>query len=518
MTDPKGKANGGTGSGRAGTTGKPVGKRQQAGRKPYPGKGGPTKGAPRRLGAGPFARGPAKGRPQPTPAPSSGLSIGARRLALDVLRDVHQEGAYAGLALNERLKGSPLKPADRRLATSILYGTIENQIQIDFALDQLMSRPTNELLQRDILRLSAYQILFLDRVPDSAAVNEGVNLAKALGMENATGFLNAVLRNLVRGKETLPWPKREEDLLQFLHIMGSMPKWLVQRLVDAYGPEEAEAIIMHRPTSHPIVVRPNMLRQTDEAFAALLERKAWQVKRGIAPHAFLVQGAAEISLDMDYRGGLFSIQGQSSMLAAEAVQAKPGMRILDACAAPGGKSAYLCETMQNTGRVFAWELHEKRTQLLESTKRRLGLDNLRISQRDATQPKPDMEGTLDAVLLDAPCSGLGVLAQKPDVKYRLQEEDLPALVQQQQLLLEALCGYVKPGGLMVYSTCSLLPEENRNQVEGFLQRHPEYSIEALPASFPEALRQQEGPLGLQLLGNRDDVEGFYMARLRKARR
>lgn len=438
-------------------------------------------------------------------------------MALEVLRDVHENGAYAALALNQRLGNARLNPADRRLVTRIVYGTLENQIQLDFALDRLMDHPTREPVQRDILRLSACQILFHDRVPDSAAVNEGVNLAKALGMEGAAGFLNAVLRNLVRGKEEIPWPKEEDGLREYLHIMGSMPLWIVDRLTEAYGPQEAKAIVMHRAQSHPMVLRPNMMRLMDAQFEELLERKVWQAKPGLTPHAYLVEGAAELTLDRDYQNGLYSIQGQSSMLAAEAVQARPGMKVLDACAAPGGKSAYLCEAMQGTGRVYAWELHEKRAMLLESAKRRLGLENLRISVRDAAEPKPDMEGTLDAVLLDAPCSGLGVMVEKPDLKYRIQPEDIPAIVAQQKKLLEALCRFVKPGGLLVYSTCSILPEENGEQAASFLEAHPEFSVEPLPTSFPQALRQRQTALGLQLLPHRDEVEGFYIVRLRKAR-
>ncbi len=475
----------------------------------------------------PAASRPGQVRPRPAPrsparsmvgpVETTGLSTPARRQALTVLRDVHQNGAFAALALNEHLSKSALKPADRRLVTSIVYGTLENQIKIDFALDRLMDHPTHEPVQRDILRLSACQILFHDRVPDSAAVNEGVNLAKVMGMESAVGFLNAVLRNLVRGKEEIPWPRKEDGLREYLHIMGSMPLWIVDRLLEAYGPEEAEKIVMHRAEQHPLAVRPNMLRLTDAQFESLLQKKAWQCRRALAPHAYFVTGAAEMTLDNDYQRGLFSIQGQSSLLAAEAVQAKPGMKILDACAAPGGKSAYLCESMQGTGRVYAWELHEKRAMLLESTKRRLGLENLRISVRDAAEPKPDMDGTLDAVLLDAPCSGLGVMVEKPDLKYRVQPEDIGPIVESQQRLLSALCRYVKPGGLLVYSTCSILPEENADQTQAFLAAHPEFTVEMLPTSFPESLRNQQTRLGLQLLGYRDQVEGFYIVRLRKAR-
>lgn len=445
----------------------------------------------------------------------SGLN--ARRLALDVLTDVREKGAYASLALGERLRAAYLSPEDRRLATGLVYGTLENQLQIDYALDRLMDHPTREPVQRDILRMGAYQILFLDRVPDSAAVDEAVKLTRAMGMEAACGFINAVLRNLSRGKDEIAWPDREADPMTYLSVMGSMPRWLVDKLVAAYGPEEAGRVILYREEEHPVCVRPNLARLSDAGFEALLHEKGWRAERGLAPHAWLIYGAGDLAADADYRAGRFSIQGQSSMLAAEALEARPGMKVLDACAAPGGKSAYLCEQMQLTGRVYAWELHEKRAQLLEGVRRRLGLDNLRISVRDALDFRPDLEGALDGVLLDAPCAGLGVLSQKPDIKLRLKEEDIPAIVDTQGRLIDTVCRYVRPGGALVYSTCSLLPEENADRVRAFLQAHPNFTLEPLPTSFPEELRARQTPCGLQLLGCRDGVEGFFIARMRRVR-
>lgn len=452
--------------------------------------------------------------PRPRTA-QSGLN--ARRLALNVLTDVREKGAYASLALGERLRAAHLSPEDRRLATGLVYGTLENQLQIDYALDRLMDHPTREPVQRDILRMGAYQILFLDRVPDSAAVDEAVKLTRAMGMEAACGFINAVLRNLSRGKDEIAWPDREADRMTYLSVMGSMPRWLVDKLVAAYGPEEAGRVILYREEEHPVCVRPNLARLSDAGFEALLQEKGWRAERGLAPHAWLIYGAGDLAADADYRAGRFSIQGQSSMLAAEALEARPGMKVLDACAAPGGKSAYLCEQMQLTGRVYAWELHEKRAQLLEGVRRRLGLDNLRISVRDALDFRPDLEGTLDGVLLDAPCAGLGVLSQKPDIKLRLKEEDIPAIVDTQGRLIDTVCRYVRPGGALVYSTCSLLPEENADRVRAFLQAHPNFTLEPLPTSFPEELRARQTPCGLQLLGCRDGVEGFFIARMRRVR-
>lgn len=467
-------------------------------------------------GKRPFA---SKGTPRRPSAPreSTGLSTGARRLALEVLTDVHRNGAYASLALGERLRNARLSPADRRLATGIVYGALENELAIDWALDRLMNHPTREPVQRDILRLSAYQILFLDRVPDSAAVNEAVNLVKAMGMTQAAGFVNATLRNLSRGKADIPWPKREDGLREFLNVRGSMPLWLVDRLIQAYGEAEAERVVLYREPEPWLVLRPNMTRMSDAEFEALLSSRPWQVERGAVAHAWRVRGAADIALDEAYRKGLFSVQGQSSMLAAEALDVKPGMKVLDACAAPGGKAAYLCERMQLTGRVFAWELHEKRAHLLESMRRRLGLDNLRVTVRDASVYRPDLDRSLDAILLDAPCSGTGVMAQKPDLKLRLKPEDVTAMAQTQAQLLETLCHYLRVGGALVYSTCSLLPEENAGQVEAFLSRHPEYVMDALPQGVPESLRNRQTAFGLQILPGQEGLEGFFIAKMRRVR-
>lgn len=481
--------------------------------------GFPRGSAPRTGSRQSYGKRPEGNRPANRPeADNTPNTTPARRLALEVLSDVHQNGAFANLSLNEKLQSArQLKPEDRRLVTNLVYGVLENQIRIDHALKGFLAHQVKEPSQLDILRMGAYQILFLDRVPDSAAVNEAVKLTRAMGMDSSTGFVNAVLRNLSRQKNELSWPDRNSDLRTYLHVMTSTPLWLVDRLVDDYGAEEAEKILSYRNAAPCVTVRPNLHTSSDEELIRSLDARQIKWSRGVAPHAFLLEGISELAYDQDYRNGKYSVQGQSSMLAAEAVQAKPGMRILDACAAPGGKSAYLCETMQLTGRVFAWELHEKRAMLLDAVKRRLRLENLRVAVRDATQPMQDWESTLDAVLLDAPCSGTGVITDKPDIKQRLQAEDIPAIVETQKQLLDTLCTYVKVGGTLVYSTCSILPEENSKQIEAFLQRHPNFALETLPVSFPESLRKLQSDFGLQLQAYRDGVEGFFIARLRRMR-
>ena len=239
----------------------------------------------------------------------------------------------------------------------------------------------------------------------------------------------------------------------------------------------------------------------------------WQWEKGLAPDAYIIHGAADISRDADFQAGRFSIQSQSSMFAALAIETRPGMQLLDVCAAPGGKTCYLAERLNGTGRVQSWDLHPHRVKLIEAQARRLRLDNVRPMARDATVFREELERTMDAVLLDAPCSGTGVMAGKPDVKYRVTAGDVDALAATQQALLETCCRYVKPGGQLVYSTCSILPEENALQLRRFLENHPEFTLLPLPDSFPAALRERYGAEGLQLLPHRDHLDGFFIARM-----
>ena len=259
-----------------------------------------------------------------------------------------------------------------------------------------------------------------------------------------------------------------------------------------------------------------MTRLDDAAFEAFLNEKVWEHEPGKVAHSWRIRNMAEIAHDAGFVGGKFSIQSESSMMAAMAVEPKKGMQILDCCAAPGGKSCLMAEMMGGSGRVQAWELHEHRTDLITAQVKRLGLENVRPMTRDAAVRRPDLEGTMDAVLLDAPCSGLGVMADKPDVKYRVTPESVEEIVRTQRQLLDTVAPYVKRGGTLVYSTCSVLKEENVRQTEEFLTRHPEFELMKLPETIPAEFRQHE-ETGLQLLPSRDGVEGFYICRFRRKR-
>ena len=440
---------------------------------------------------------------------------GSRKAALQIFQDVIHKDAYAALSLDDRLQNANLSQLDKRFCASIVYTALENLISIDYALGFfLKDAEALEPTARDILRISACQLMYHDRVPENAVVDEAVKLTRAAGLEGLTGLVNAVLRAVVRGKNEIKWPDPKEGP-KALSILYSVPEWLAERLNAAYGPAEAEKICAFRSHSHYTVIRPNLMRFSDGDFEKLLEKKVWETERGKADHAWRVRMASGIGRDADYLSGYFSIQGESSMLAAQALGAKPGMQVLDCCAAPGGKTAYIAEQMNGTGRVYAWDVHEHRVNLIRAAARRLGLDNVRPAVRDAAVPKEDLFGTMDAVLLDAPCSGLGVMDSKPDIKYRATPGSVQELTKLQEALLDCCCRYVKKNGVLLYSTCSILPEENGDQIRAFLKKHPEFRLDALPGGIGERFAAGMTDAGLQLLPHRDGVEGFFIARMKK---
>lgn len=445
------------------------------------------------------------------PAPMEGLA--ARRAALKVVRQVTENGAYASLALDAVLKNSGLNNADRRLVSRLVYDTLDRMIWLDYVLAQVMAKPDTDIKMKNILRLGACQILLEDRIPESAATNLSVQLCTENGMPGLKSVCNGILRNLIRKKDELEFPDSEKDPELAASIRYSVPGWIWRKLREDYG-EEAEEILAYRNKDEGWLLRPNLTKTDDAGFEALLDKKVWKKEKSDLPHAWKITGAMDISKDADYQEGNFSIQSGGSMLASLAMDVKRGQQILDCCAAPGGKTCYMAEMMNGTGRIQAWDVHEHRMELIQAQARRLGLENIRPMVRDATKGREELTGTMDGVLLDAPCTGLGFMAQKPDMKLRVTEEGLTELTELQAKLLDTVSAYVKPGGTLVYSTCSIFKDENERQAKAFLQRHPEFEEVELPKSIPEKYREKREQ-GLQLLEYRDGMEGFYLIKMKR---
>ena len=455
-------------------------------------------------------------RPAPAQRPPQTDGMPARRIALEVIRRVTENGAYASLTLNEKLTGCGLSLPDRRLVTRLVYDTLDNMMYLDYALSQVMAREDTDIKLRNILRLAACQIMIEDRIPESAATNTAVELCKELGMPGLAGVCNGILRNLLRQKDELVWPDPATEPVKARSVRYSLPEWLVERLTADYGEAEADALMAAKNHTTFVNLRPNLTRLDDAGFEALLQKKVWEHEAAPVPHGVHVRGLADVARDADFAGGNFSIQSDASMLACMAVNPRRGWHILDACAAPGGKSCYMAELLEGTGRVQAWDVRPSRVALIEAQVQRLRLENVRPATRDASMPRDEMIESMDAVLLDAPCSGTGDLAEKPDIRLHLAEKNVEELVAIQAKLLDTVSAYVKRGGVLVYSTCSVLKDENERQIQAFLNRHPEFELCALPETVPECFRRHE-TVGLQLLPQRDGIGGFYICRMRRKR-
>ena len=444
-----------------------------------------------------------------------------REIVLDILLAVTRDGEYSHIALKNTLdKYQYLEKRERAFLTKVVEGTLEYQIRIDYIINTFSNTKVHKMkpVIRCILRSAVYQICFLDGVPDSAACNEAVKLAKKRGFHTLRGFVNGVLRNIARNKENITYPEKEKEPVAYLSVIYSLPEWLVCQWKDEYGMECTEQMAAAFLTEQPTTVRINTERITKQELIDRLQREGVRVSESVQMEdALFLSGYDYLNKLKSFQEGLFYVQDISSMTAAKEAKVKEQDVVLDLCAAPGGKTAVLSEMMGDTGRVYAWDTHAHRVELIRGTMNRLKLENVRPAVKDASVPREDMAMTLDAALVDAPCSGTGVMNEKPDVKYRVTEEGVQALCRTQKDILDAVAPMVKVGGTLVYSTCSILPQENEAQIKAFLERHPEYEVWPMGAELPEKLAAHENACGLQMFAHRDGTDGFYVCRMRRVK-
>lgn len=447
----------------------------------------------------------------------------ARALAWQVLRRV-DEGGYADLVLDSALSQTRMEPRDRALATELVYGVLRRRGALDFALARFCRQPLAKLEPGvcDLLRLGAYQLLFLDRIPARAAVHETVELTRLLRLQRVTGFVNGILRALGRGLAEIPWPDDEDPLLRLTTTL-SMPGWLAQRWIDQFGPHDALSLAETQLEPAPVTLRVNVLRVEP---ADLLQR--WQ-QAGVAaqPCCYAAEGLTVSTGSLPQlpglAEGLCQPQDEASMLVSHLLQVKPGERILDVCAAPGGKTTHLAALTQNRSPIVALDLHEHRLRLLEQGARRLGCTRIETHCWNLTTPCTLFGATaperacFDAVLVDAPCSGLGVLRRNPELRWRRQPADIAALVETQKRILDHAAECVAPGGRLLYSLCTTTPEESDGVVDDFLARHEQFSLEDARCGVPATWLELFDARGC--LRTRTDrhagMDCFFAARLRR---
>jgi len=443
-----------------------------------------------------------------------------RRAAFDILLRIEKEKSFADILIDHELSKEIIKGADRGLLTELVYGVLRRQGTLDHIIGQFSKqRPEKlELFVLLMLRLGVYQSFFLDRVPVSAAVNETVNLAKELA-PRAAGFINAVLRSADRGRDTISYPDREKTPVDYLSVRYSHPAWLAAQWCEQLGLEAAESLAAAMAEPPPFTIRANTLRISREA---LMERLSLEgvtcSQTSWSPDGVRLNQSGAITKLPSFRDGLFTVQDESSQLAPIFLEPQEGERVLDACAAPGGKSTQIAQLMGDSGEIFACDVNHNKLRLIRETCDRLGINSVRTFTMDATAPSNAIRDvSFHRILVDAPCSGLGVIRRNPEGKWWKTPADLAQLAATQLTILENLCKYLEPDGTLLYATCSTSRQENEEVVDAFLSRHPEYAPVDLRPLFPSfaPLFTERG--FFRSWPHRDGMDGFFAARLKKIR-
>ena len=447
--------------------------------------------------------------------------MSARELALDVLLQINEDGQPSHAALGAVLaKYQFLPKQERAFLTRLVEGVLEYRIRLDYVIDQTSKVAVSQMKPpiRELLRSGTYQILFMDHVPDAAACNETVALAQKRGFYHLKPFVNGVLRSIARNREKIVLPSRQTDPVRSLSVEYSMPEELVMRWLKAYGPDTCEAILRGLLEERPTTIRCRMQSSfgRPEDIAQMIRQQGALVQKApYLPYAYYLSGYDHLNALAAFREGRIMVQDVSSMLASVAAGPKRGDHILDVCAAPGGKSLHLGDLMEGFGSVEARDVSQAKVDLIEENIARTGSLNVTAKVQDAAVFDPDSELCADIVLADVPCSGYGVIGKKPDIKYRTGERRPEDLVPLQRRILDCAAEYVKPKGVLLYSTCTITKEENEENMRWFLENHS-FVPESLDAFLPEELHCDTSALGyLQLLPGVHPCDGFFMARFRR---
>lgn len=439
-------------------------------------------------------------------------NITARTVALQALLAMKQNDGYSNLVLDRTLASAGLDRRDRALASALFYGVLERRLTLDYYLAQCLRDPRKKPnpAAQEALRCGAYQILYMDRVPDAAAVNETVNALKALGGERHSGFVNGVLRGLIRKKGSLRLPEGTSP--RALSLRCSVPEELICLWRRGYGEAVAQELLEASLTSPELYIRVNQTRTSGPELQASLEQDGLTLAQLEAPAgAAALVGCGDPAELRQFQEGLFHVQDLSAQWVCEILNVHPGETVWDCCAAPGGKAFTLAQAMGGTGMVYATDLYPSRVKLMEEGARRLGLENLTILAGDATQEVKDVP-LVDKLLCDAPCSGFGVIRRKPEIRYKslAQVKELPAL---QRAILHRASEKLKPGGLLVYSTCTWNPAENRAVAEAFLKEQASFLPEKIEIGVARTVEEPDYMLTMTPKAGASD--GFFAAAFRK---
>ena len=442
-----------------------------------------------------------------------------RELALYVLIDVLSEKAYNNLALNLCLnKNKNLSKVQRAFITQLVNGTLRNLIYIDYVIESYSSTPIRKMkpVILNTLRISVFQLVFMEKVPASAVVNEAVNLVKKKGFKSLSGFINGVLRNIDRNKNNIKLPDKNKETVRFLSIKYSYPEWILNYWLEEMTIEELEKMLIECMKTPEISVCVNTLKTDKQSLKAILAADNVSLGEGrFLKDCLRISKSGNFSATEAFNDGLFFVMDESAMLSVILLNPSEGSRVIDCCAAPGGKSFYSAIRMNNKGSISARDMYEHKIELLNEGKERLGASIVEPLLLDATENVAKDEQSCDYLIVDAPCSGLGLVKKKPDIKYSKEIEDIESLAQLQRDILSVNQSYVKKGGVLVYSTCTVSKKENIDNVKWFVENYP-FELEDISDLLPEKIECSTAKEGyIQILPSDYGTDGFFIAKLRR---
>lgn len=441
--------------------------------------------------------------------------LNIRALALELLMDIMEHSAYCDRALHQAFEKYPLGRQERSFLMRLVEGTVERCIELDYRIDCFARVKTvkQKPVIRNILRLSVYQIFYMNQVPDATACNEAVKLVEKRKLYNLKGFVNGVLRTMIRERENIVWPEG----IRGISVRYSTPEWLVKRLIKSYGEKRAVSILA-TTFEHPgvISIRCCMSRCQMKELQAALTRQNVHIEPGrLLPCAINIAEYGALQNLEAFKQGMFQVQDESSMLAGIVADIKPGDTVIDICSAPGGKAMHAADILKGTGHVIAADITEDKVALIRENCARIGYHNVEFYVNDATVPNKEWKGLADVLLADLPCSGLGVIRKKADIKYKTTPEDIITLAKIQRSILQTAVSYIKPGGKLVYSTCTIAEEENEANVR-FIEQQLGLTAVSLEDMLPESLKGLTGEKGyLQILPDMAGTDGFFIACFQK---
>ncbi len=442
-----------------------------------------------------------------------------RELVLGILLEVTRDGQYSHIALRNVLnKYQYLDKKDRAFITRVTEGTLEHRIELDYIINQFSKVKVNKMkpVIRNILRSAVYQLKYMDSVPNSAACNEAVKLATKKGFSNLKGFVNGVLRNIERNLDNITYPD-ETNLLEYLSVKYSMPEWILNQWLAQYDRATVETMLADFQKEKPTTIRCNLNQMSKEQLMKELKAEGVQVEEHpYLPYALMISGYDYLGDLKAFQQGAFYVQDISSMLVAHIAEPKEGDNVIDVCAAPGGKALHMAELLNGTGHVQARDLSDYKVNLIRENILRSGINNIEAVRWDATVLDEESVEKADIVIADLPCSGLGVLGKKTDLKYKMTEQTQKDLVALQRDILSKVKAYVKPSGTLIYSTCTIHEAENMGNVEWFLSENNEFKLVSVKEDLCEELRgsvEKEGCL--QLLPGVHESDGFFIAKFKK---